>query len=165
MAAAALPEEVLAAVLALLSPPELARAACVCRSWCVAAASSVLWQAAFLRTFEPAEAAELVRRAAPGAPDWRAALAERYRAGAGWRDGRCRTYTLKAANRLGDLFCISDDHLICCNEDGARARRVPRARAATPVVRLTPCCLCLQARSTCGAWSAARAASGGPPGC
>jgi hypothetical protein len=120
MAAAALPDEVLAAVLALLTPPELASAACVCRTWRAAAAGSALWRDAYRRTFGPAVAAEVARRAAPGAPDWRAAVADRYRAGAAWRDGRCRTHTLEAANHQAEFFCIADDHLICCNADGAR---------------------------------------------
>jgi hypothetical protein len=130
MAAAALPEEVLAAVLALLTPPELAFAACVCRAWRAAAAGSALWRAAYLRTFGPVEAAEVARRAAPGAPDWRAAVADRYCAGAAFRDGHCRVHTLEAANREVESFFISDDHLFSCNADGAFQRARVGVRCA-----------------------------------
>ncbi len=122
MAAAVLPEEVLAAVLALLTPPELAFAACVCRPWRAAAADSALWRDAYTRAFGHEGTAQVTRRAAAGAPDWRAAVADRYRAGAAWRDGRCRSRTLEAANRQAELFRVVDDHLICCNADGACLR-------------------------------------------
>jgi hypothetical protein len=136
----------------------------VCRTWRAAAAGSALWRAAFMRTFGPTAAAQLTRRTALGAPDWRAALVDRYRAGAAWRDGRCRSRTLEAANREACIFCIADDHLIACSMDGARARRTPRLSvhaAFRPAVLLAV----LQARWTCAAWSGARAASAGPSAC
>lgn len=119
MAASSLPAEVITLLLSMLSPPEMARAACVCRAWRDALAASPLWQATFERTFGPATVDSLMRRAAPNAPNWRAALVERYRAGAGWRNGRCTAHTLKAANSNANLFRIVDDLLISGNEDGA----------------------------------------------
>lgn len=117
-----LPLEVLAAVLSRLSVPELGRAACVSVAWRVAATSPQLWQAAFLRLLGPAAAAIVARRAllAGVPPDWRAAAAERHRAGVGWRLGRCRVTVLEAtSNREAGMFKIVDDHLLACDVDGA----------------------------------------------
>ena len=115
-----LPEEVIAAVLTQLSVPELGRAACVSRSWRAAASSPLLWQAAFLRLLGPAAAASVRRRAllAGVPPDWRAAAAERHRAGVSWRLGRCRVTVLEATNREAAMFKIIDDHVLACDADG-----------------------------------------------
>ena len=55
-----------------------------------------------------------------------------HRAGAGWRDAKCRVHTLEGAVQDAELFKIADEHLIMCNRDGVcvRARHARRSAGA-----------------------------------
>jgi hypothetical protein len=161
MAAAALPDEVLACIYALLMPPEVAAAACVCRAWRAAAANPAMWRDAFVRLFGAHAAAALLHCSGVAPPNWRGAVADRYRASVGWRDAKCRAYKLEGANQDAEVFKIVDGYLLACNADGGCAH-ASAARCAAAAADATDAA---QARCTFARWSGARAASGGPPSC